>query len=69
MGNIKNVITTGGYLPSVNGDGSKSFWCCDQMSESLDLLKSHNVKPLSSEVNTITWFNGLILGLAKNSKN
>ena len=29
-------------------------------------LSEQKVKPLSSEVNSITWFNGLILGLGKN---
>ncbi len=67
MGNIKMVITTGGYLPSKNGKGSKVFGVATN-AEALDMLKSHDVKPLSSEVNTITWFNGLILGLAKTQK-
>jgi predicted ATP-grasp superfamily ATP-dependent carboligase len=34
----------------------------------MDLLKSNNVKPLSSEVKSITWFNGVILGIAKNKE-
>ena len=67
MGNIKKVISAGGYLPSENGNGDKVYGVATN-SDSLDLLKSHNVKPLTSEVNSITWFNGLILGLAKNQK-
>lgn len=65
MGNIKMVITTGGYLPMENGKGTRVFGVATN-SKSLEKLKSFNVKPLTSEVNTITWFNGLVLGLAKN---
>jgi len=67
MGNIKMVITTGGYLPSENGKGKSVFGVATN-SKTLDILKSHDVHPLASEVNTITWFNGVILGLAKNQK-
>ena len=67
MGNIKMVITTGGYLPSENGKGTSVFGVATN-SKTLDILKSHDVHPLASEVNTITWFNGVILGLAKNQK-
>jgi uncharacterized protein len=67
MGNIKMVITTGGYLPSENGNGTRVFGVATN-SKSLDLLKSFDVNPLGTEVNTITWFNGLILGLSKVQK-
>ncbi|TBR25448.1 MAG: PAC2 family protein, partial [Candidatus Nitrosotenuis sp.] len=33
---------------------------------SLGLLKAHNVKLLGEDVKSITWFNGLVLGVAKN---
>ncbi len=67
MGNIKMVISAGGYLPSDSGKGDAVFGVATN-SSSMDLLKSNNVKPLASEVKSITWFNGVILGISK-SKN
>ena len=67
MGNIKMVISAGGYLPSEVGKGEAVFGVATN-SSSMDLLKSNNVKPLASEVKSITWFNGVILGISK-SKN
>lgn len=67
MGNIKMVISAGGYLPSKSGNGDAVFGVATN-SSSMDLLKSNNVKPLISEVKSITWFNGVILGISK-SKN
>lgn len=67
MGNIKMVISAGGYLPSEIGNGDAVFGVATN-SSSMDLLKSNNVKPLVSEVKSITWFNGVILGISK-SKN
>ena len=64
MGNIKMVISAGGYLPSENGKGDSVFGVATN-SSSMDLLKSNNVKPLASEVKSITWFNGVILGISK----
>ena len=64
MGNIKMVISAGGYLPSESGKGDAVFGVATN-STSMDLLKSHNVKPLASEVKSITWFNGVILGISK----
>jgi hypothetical protein len=65
MGNLKMVISTGGYLPSEAGKETGVYGVATN-SKSLEMLKSFNVKPLASEVKSITWFNGLILGLAKN---
>ena len=65
MGNIKMVISAGGYLPSDNGDGSRVFGVGTDKN-SIETLKSFGIKPLSSEVKSITWFNGVILGIAKN---
>lgn len=65
MGNIKMVISTGGYLPSENGNREHVFSVATN-ANSLDMLKTFGVDPLASEVNSITWFNGLILGIAKN---
>ena len=64
MGNIKMVISAGGYLPSDNGKGVRVFGVGTDKN-SVEKLKSYNLNPLSSEVKSITWFNGVILGLAK----
>jgi len=64
MGNIKMVISAGGYLPSEVGKGDAVFGVATN-SSSMELLKSNNVKPLASEVKSITWFNGVILGISK----
>ncbi len=64
MGNIKMVISAGGYLPSEVGKGDAVFGVATN-SSSMNLLKSNNVKPLASEVKSITWFNGVILGISK----
>ncbi len=65
MGNIKMVISAGGYLPSDNGKGTRVFGVGTNKN-SIENLKSYELKPLSSEVKSITWFNGVILGIAKN---
>jgi len=67
MGNIKMVISAGGYLPSEIGKGDTVYGVSTN-SKSMDLLKENNVKPLSSEVKSITWFNGVILGISKDKK-
>jgi len=64
MGNIKIVISAGGYLPGKVGKGDAVFGVATN-SSSMNLLKSNNVKPLASEVKSITWFNGVILGISK----
>jgi len=65
MGNIKLVISTGGYLPMDSKEGTGVFGVATN-SKLLDMLKKYDVKPLGSEVHSITWFNGLILGEAQN---
>ena len=65
MGNIKMVISAGGYLPTEIGKGDTVYGVATN-SESLNMLKENNVKPLASEVKSITWFNGVILGISKN---
>ena len=67
MGTIKMIISAGGYLPSEIGKGENVYGVATN-SNSMELLKTNNVKPLSSEVKSITWFNGVILGISK-SKN
>lgn len=64
MGNIKRVISAGGYLPSEVGKGDSVYGVATNTT-SMDFLKSNNVKPLSAEVKSITWFNGVILGISK----
>jgi len=57
MGNIKMVISAGGYLPSDNGKGNRVFGVGTDKN-AIETLKSFELKPLSSEVKSITWFNG-----------
>ncbi|MFB5630931.1 MAG: PAC2 family protein [Nitrosopumilaceae archaeon] len=67
MGNIKMVISAGGYLPSEVGKGNEVYGVATN-SSSMNLLKINNVKPLSAEVKSITWFNGIILGITKSKE-
>lgn len=67
MGNIKMVISAGGYLPSELGKGNAVYGVATN-SSSMNLLKLNNVKPLSAEVKSITWFNGVILGITKSKE-
>ena len=64
MGNIKMIVSAGGYLPSDNGEGTRVYGVGTNKN-SIETLKSYDLKPLSSEVKSITWFNGVILGIAK----
>lgn len=64
MGNLKMIISTGGYFPIEPKNGNGVYGVATN-EKSLKLLNSFNVFPLSSEVSSITWFNGLILGKAK----
>ena len=66
FGKIKLVITAGGYLPN-DKDSTENIFGVATNTKSLDLLKNHDVGPLNKEVNSITWFNGLILGQAKDN--
>ena len=65
MGNIKMVISAGGYLPTEIGKGDTVYGVATN-SASMDKLKENNVKPLAAEVKSITWFNGVVLGISKN---
>jgi proteasome assembly chaperone (PAC2) family protein len=66
-GKIKMIISTGGYIP-LQKSGGDSVHGVATSAKLLEMLKSHNVKMLSNDVKSITWFNGLVLGAAK-SKN
>lgn len=63
LGNIKLIISSGGYLPQ-DSEGSRVFGIVTD--EKLKkVLNENKVETLGSDVNSITWFNGLILGKAK----
>ena len=64
MGNLKLIISTGGYLPVEQGTGERVFGI-GTSEKVMEQIKSYNIYPLGSDVNSITWFNGLILGQAK----
>ena len=65
MGNIKMVISAGGYLPTEIGKGDTVYGVATN-TNSMKILKENNVKSLAAEVKSITWFNGVILGISKN---
>ncbi len=64
MGNVKLVISSGGYLPREQGNGKKVYSVATNK-KAFEMLKPYSVQILGSEVSSITWFNGLILGHAK----
>lgn len=64
-GNIRLVISSGGYLPLQKVQGDAVYGIVTNP-ELLSMLKSHNVDLLPNDVKSITWFNGLVLGEAKN---
>ncbi len=67
IGNIKLVISSGGYLPQEGENGNSVYGIVTD--ESLKTqLQQNDVKILGNEVNSITWFNGLVLGKAKSLK-
>ena len=63
-GNIRMVISTGGYLPMQKASGDGVYGIATS-SNLLETLKPHGINLLSNDVKSITWFNGLILGAAK----
>ena len=63
-GKIKMIISTGGYLPMEKSDGTGVFGIATSQSL-LEMLKESGVKILPNDVKSITWFNGLVLGAAK----
>ncbi|HET8719836.1 MAG TPA: PAC2 family protein [Candidatus Nitrosotenuis sp.] len=66
-GNLRMVISTGGYLPMQKTTGDSVYGVATS-SKTLEDLKPHGISTLPNDVKSITWFNGLILGAAK-SKN
>jgi hypothetical protein len=63
-GKIKTIISAGGYMPLQNPSDNGVFGVTTN-EKLLDILKSHGIKLLSNDVKSITWFNGLVLGIAK----
>ncbi|MGI0004040.1 MAG: PAC2 family protein [Candidatus Nitrosotenuis sp.] len=64
-GKIKTIISTGGYMPMQKSDADAVYGVATSAGI-LEMLKSHGIKQLSNDVKSITWFNGLVLGAAKN---
>lgn len=67
MGKIELVISSGGYFPAKLEAGDRVFGVATSK-DSLERLTKLGIEPLGSDVNSITWFNGLILGFAKTDK-
>ena len=63
-GNIKVIISSGGYIPLQKGYDGEVYGIANN-TNSLEQLKVHSVKILGDDVKSITWFNGLVLGVAK----
>jgi proteasome assembly chaperone (PAC2) family protein len=64
-GRIKMIISTGGYMPFQKTSGEEVYGVATSPAL-LEMLKSHGVSHLPNDVKSITWFNGLVLGAAKN---
>lgn len=64
-GNIKLIISTGGYLPMQKSDENGVFGVATS-AELFETIKQYGIRLLPNEVKSITWFNGLVLGAAKN---
>lgn len=64
IGNIKKIISSGGYLIQNSENADKVFGVATD-DKTKKTLQNMDVKILGSDVPSITWFNGLILGKAK----
>jgi hypothetical protein len=62
-GNVKRLYTSGGYLRE-QIVGEPKVHCTANNVNLLKELDKFNVARLGNEINSITWFNGLILGIA-----
>jgi hypothetical protein len=62
-GNVKRLYTSGGYLAQQIPDEPRVYGTANS-ADLLNELDRFNLGHLGNEVNTITWFNGLILGIA-----
>lgn len=65
FGKIKMIISTGGYMPFQKSNDDAVYGVATN-TKLLEMLKSYGINSLSNDVKSITWFNGLILGAAKN---
>ena len=62
FGNIKRIYTAGGYLKE-QVDEPKVYGAVNEP-KLLSILDKFGILTLGGEISTITWFNGLILGIA-----
>jgi proteasome assembly chaperone (PAC2) family protein len=62
-GNLKRVYTAGGYFRERLEHDPKVFGVAN-MSHLLDELDRIGIREIGSEVSSITWFNGLLLGVS-----
>lgn len=62
-GNIKRLYTAGGYFKQEVPDEPRVYGVANN-SELIKELERYNIGKLGNEINSITWFNGLILGFA-----
>jgi len=62
-GNVKRLYTSGGYLKQ-EVIGEPKVYGTANNANLLKELDKYNIARLGNEVNSITWFNGLILGTA-----
>lgn len=62
-GNIKRLFSAGGYLRQEVVEEPKVYGTVNN-SNLLNEIERYNIGKLGNEVNSITWFNGLILGIA-----
>ncbi len=65
FGKIKMIISTGGYMPFQKSNCDAVYGVATNI-KLLEMLKSYGINSLLNDVKSITWFNGLILGAAKN---
>ena len=66
-GKIKRLFTAGGYLrEEVLGEPKVYVTATNQ--NLLEKINRYNIGTIGNEVNSITWFNGLILGIAAKRK-
>lgn len=63
MGNVTRVYSAGGYLRE-NLTGAPRVCGAVNRKELAVVLSESGIEPIGNEISTITWFNGLILGLA-----
>lgn len=62
-GNVKHLYSAGGYLKQEVVGEPKVYGIANN-EKLLKELEKYNIGRLGSEINSITWFNGLILGIA-----